>query len=263
MKRFMLQAGALCALLVSAPFAFGQGTIYWGGSSALWTNAANWVGGAAPKNGKTGVIASGQAQINSAAGLYDTGLGETAPAEILVQSGGTLLYMRYNAAGAASMPDHNLVLDGGTLRTEHPESSDYRYDYEISVRNNSVMAPYMSRIDRSGQFLLYGELKDYDATHTGVLTKQEVGRIVLLGNVSFTGGWSVQAGLLDARTTNGVGSGDVTVGNGGSLQFRLPADTDAVYLPNVTVQNGGFFVAGKGTFFWRRASSFNCSKVRV
>lgn len=234
-------AGALVAGLTMAATVSAV-TCTWDGTVNDWTNASHWVGGL-PVNGATGVITNGTAQINT--NLYNAGLGETAPAEIRIASKGTLQF----AGGTLNQPsiaDHNLVLDGGILGTVNLDWVDIRYDYDVKIRSDSTLAPYLARSDRAGILKLFGALRDYDGAHTGRLTSSNLlGQTWIYStNNPFSGGWYIPEGVVGAGAPGALGTGDITVTNNGTVGWGISGfDHDAVVMdtnmPNITVWNGG------------------------
>ena len=235
-------AGAMLAILVGVATASAT-TCTWDGTVNDWTNAAHWSGGVLPVNGATGVITNGTAQINT--NLYNAGLGETAPAEIRIASNGNLQFADGTIA-QPSISDHNLVLDGGTLGTVHMGGADVRYDHDLKIRSGSTLAPYLSRPDRSGILRLFGALRDYDVSHTGILTSTNIfGQTWIYStNNPFSGGWYVPEGVVGAGAPGALGTGDITITNNGTVGWGISGFShDAVVadtnMPSITVWNGG------------------------
>ena len=220
----------------------------WDGSTAAWTNTAHWTStfpGLLPANGSTGIIASGQAQVSTNTGLYNPANGETAPAEIRVATNGSLQFAD-GTLGQPSLSEHSLVLDGGTLGTVDMGSSDVRYDYDLKVRSASILAPYLSRPDRSGILRLFGALRDYDGAHTGRLTSTNIyGQTwIYTTNNPFSGGWYVPQGVVGAGAPGALGTGDITITNSGTVGWGISGNGhDAMVsdtnMPSITVWNGG------------------------
>jgi hypothetical protein len=204
--------------------------------------------GGTPRNGSTGIIANGTARINGTSdnpangNLYNPANGETPPGAILIRTNGTLYYNRY---GASSILDHNFVLDGGTFMGIPRLYSSCEYDHDIAVKSPSVIDVSQDAWGNSAPFSLIGEIKDYDATHTGQLTVR-MGNANTFGlsgaNAPFTGGWIISgAGTVLAGASGAFGTGNITVGSGSSAVWMSGTDTN---MPTITVGNGGSLLFG-------------------
>ena len=241
--RRLLRSGYVLLVHLALAATASAVTCTWDGSTADWTNATHWIGGVLPVNGATGLITNGTAQINT--NLYNAGLGETAPAEIRIASNGSLQFAN-GTLGQPSISDHNLVLDGGTLGPVNLDWPDIRYDYDLKIRSDSILAPYLARPDRAGILQLFGTLRDYDGAHTGRLTSTNIyGQTwIYTTNNPFSGGWYVPQGVVGAGAPGALGTGDITITNSGTVGWGISgnghdamvADTN---MPSITVWNGG------------------------
>jgi hypothetical protein len=214
-------------------------TYTWDGSSADWTTVSHWSGGLSgflPANGSTGIIATGTAQINDPGNLYNPANGETPPAGILIQTGGTLVY---NRSGASSILDHNFVLDGGTFMGIPRLYANCEYDHDLAVKSPSVVDVTQDAWGNTAPFQLLGQVKDYDATHTGQLTAHmgNANSFGLYGaNAPFTAGWNITGvGTVVAGAPGALGTGNITVGSGGTVGW---ASGDDYNMPTITIGSG-------------------------
>ncbi|MBK4735114.1 autotransporter-associated beta strand repeat-containing protein [Noviherbaspirillum pedocola] len=126
----------------------------------------------------------------------------------VVNAGGTLQVAKDASLGAAS---NVVVLNGGTLAT----TATFDTARNVTLASNSsINVADGTTLTEKGQF-----------SGSGRLYKDGSGTLVLTGdNIAWTGGTTIDAGLVKVTSPTGIGTGDVIL-NGGIIQTTVTLTT--------------------------------------
>jgi autotransporter-associated beta strand protein len=139
---------------------------------------------------------------------------------ILNLTGGSLISNADLLHGGGTNATATLTLDGGILDM---------LGHAIGDATN----PFDNLNFRSGTLQNVSEINGGAA-----LTKTTTGTLFLAGTNSYSGGTSITAGTLIARTAGAMGTGDVTVASGTGFQYAASADAPLSLAGNLTVTGG-------------------------
>ncbi len=225
----------LSALIFMAPLpaALGQ-TWTGGGGNVNWNTAGNW-GGTLPTSGNnTDLIFGGSTNT----GTTGVPLSQNIAVPFVLNS------LTFNAGSAAFFLGGNALRFDGTNNSITQSSSN-----TVSIANNFLgpvangTSNLMLTGNGTGVVTLSGTIaggngqRDYSMTKTGTST------FVLLGNATFDGAVAINAGVLNIRNGNALGSttGATSVASGAVLQLQggITVGTEALTLNGSGISNTG------------------------
>jgi len=126
----------------------------------------------------------------------------------------------YNASGTNEVDGAVSLAGGSTVRVDN---NTLRLDGGVSLSNHQLLA----EVD-GGQTL---EIRETAITGSGNLRKQGDGTLnIRFASPAYTGTTIVNNGYVDVNVTNGLGTGQITAENDGTLRLR-----DGITLPNNVV----------------------------
>jgi hypothetical protein len=183
-RRLLLPGSLLLVAVVT--FAAHAATRVWtgAGGNALWSNAANWDGGVAPKGGDDLVFA-GQSTQNDLTGLSVASITVTAGAPVVSGNsvtagavhvaGGKLTLTRSQITGTT-----NITVDSGTLMLDHTDAGN------ITVNSGALEVTSEHGLS-SATSLTLGPSAQFVADVYGTQWDPYVDYLVVHGNVSLGG----------------------------------------------------------------------------
>ncbi|MEQ8791942.1 MAG: autotransporter-associated beta strand repeat-containing protein, partial [Pirellulaceae bacterium] len=172
-----------------------------GGSTANWSDAANWIGDVAPLTNDELVFADGAAQLSNINDLPDG----TFITSITFTGGG------YSITGA-----NQLIVTGGI--TSNTPAGDNALTAPLRILNNQSIASAnagstlaLGDVDTGSLFTItfLGDgnvVVGGDLSGTGGVTKQGTGTLVLEGDNSYQGATLVNQGVLNIRSATALGA---------------------------------------------------------
>lgn len=187
---------ALLLLMLATSHIAAQSVWNGGGADALWSNGENWNGGAAPTSPKE---------------LHFTGVTNLAPQNDLVSFNITRLEF-LSGAGAFSLAGNDVTLSGNVVNNSVSAQS--------IVLNMALTAGAHIFQVNGGSLTLAGNL-----TETGgvaAVSKNGSGTLILSGDNSFTGAFSIAAGVVRATSSTafGTSAGGVTITSGARIELQ-------------------------------------------
>ncbi|UWY28024.1 autotransporter-associated beta strand repeat-containing protein [Flavobacterium sp. TR2] len=169
-----------------------------------------------------------QATFNSGAvvrakGFYANNANYGGDSRITVNQGATFL----TGAANIGVRTYNLpiVLSGGTVGCWNENSN-------MGGTGCSLTAGTSSSVDTYGYIYTIGAVVSGD----GSLVKKSAGTLVLNGNNTFTGGVTINGGIVKAGNVNAFGTGIITINAGATL------NKNGFAIANTIVNNGGTII---------------------
>lgn len=235
-----------------------------------------------------GVIANNSSDNTLATGLFfNVGSGtlrltadNTYTGRTLV-AGGKLIITRDRNLGIAPtspLTDAIILAAGGTLRAEGTFTLDVNRSIGIGGSGGSTSAaPSTGTIEvASGHTLTVGGVitnrtSNINGSTTpsnfGALTKADSGRLVLLGNNTYSGLTTVSNGILELRHANGLGTTETgtTVGAGAALQLAggITVGAEALTLSSNGLGGAGALRNAEGNNTWGGLITLGATNTRI
>ena len=215
----------LAALLLFSSISLRAATRVWngGGANNNWSTGANWTSGApavfddlqfagstrlAPANDFSIAQNPNSITFNSGAGAFT--LGGNA---VILGSGG----ITNNSTNVQTVNFSNFNPGtGGVVISSNQTWSAAAGDLQISSNVTSLGVLNLT-IDGSHNTTISGSINDFGGMG---IAKNGTGTLTLSGNNSYTGGTQINAGIVNAQSTNALGSGNVTVANTSALTVQ-------------------------------------------
>jgi autotransporter-associated beta strand protein len=167
-------------------------------------------------------------------------------------NGTVILYGTNTYAGGTLLQDGTTVVVGssqalgiGALTTV---GNTVVYANGVSVANSIVMTGDTAlEVDDLGSATQAGVISESGASHS--FTKTGTGTLSLTNANTYSGGTTINSGVLEAQNNSALGTGDVTVGSGTSLQLSGAIQVNN----NITISGTG--AGGAGAIFSTDAQS--------
>jgi len=143
-----------------------------------------------------------------------------------------------------------IVLDGGMLYGGRDENISRQVGAAILVKSQSTVRGYTGLWypEANDNTHFNGVISDFDGANTGLLVFDHAWSSVFLTKTNtWTGGSRIDAGAVTATATNAMGTGGVTVNNGGRVALTVAADMGLG--TGTVVVNGGNSTTATGLRF--------------
>jgi autotransporter-associated beta strand protein len=197
----------------------------------------------------------GRLQVSGGSVTATNGVDDTGGAAFSVfLNGGSVFtpYIKTTSISWTDLGNDGVVLNGGTLHAT-ADTNDFIQTYEINGwgnRNNVGVGTAGANISTDGHDVIVTKnLVNYGGA--GTLTKSGAGTLTLTGVNTYTGGTTVNGGVLSVGSTTSIGSGGVTITNGAvmDLNYFGQIQVGGLALNGVTQPNGTYGATGSGATF--------------
>ncbi len=178
--------------------------------------------------------ADGTNAIPTAAGSNAIFGSSGSPATLSLDANETVGHLQFNGTvGTTISGASTLTLQGdpGGVSMVNVVAGTHNISAPMSLANDAY-------VYGAGNLILSGAIAG-----TGALNIQGTGTLQLNGANSYSGGTNITNGILELTSLGTLGTGTITITNGGSLEFWTHPDTstaggDAMFIPNNIVLNG-------------------------
>jgi autotransporter-associated beta strand protein len=173
---------------------------------------------------------AGSAGLSVAGGTTTLGGANTFTGGLTVKQGGAVRFTADNNLGAAGQ---SVTLDGGAVTYVGNVGGGLTETrvFSIGVNGGTFDVPNAGLSPGNGKLVISGANK---ITGSGPITKTGQGWLTLYGSNSYSGNWTINGGIVEVGGAGVLGTGSITVNNGGELAANV---TSA--LPNSIVANSG------------------------
>lgn len=241
-------AGSIAAFFAAQS---ASAAIVWSGTTDnVFATGTNWVGGIAPVSGDTATFSDGGngnttvslgagATVNAvlfdtaSAAAYTIGSGAVNSQPLTLNNGGAITLN--STIGYNQLFNSSIILgDDGTTQNFTLTNNSLVGGLVVAgtITGSTGAGVKTIAVAGAGATTLNGIIGN-GTTGTVALTKSDAGRLTLSGNNGFTGGVTLNAGILRATTSTGaLGAGTLSLG-GGNLQ--LANDSGLNFGRNTTV----------------------------
>ncbi len=250
-------AAAAASLLVAAGTSLAGMTFTWNGTGgdALWTNGANWDGGAPPPFD----LAGGNLLFGptGAAQSPDAGLDDYTNINSIAFTGADSSLTLVGAASLIFRDLGSIINDSTSLQTINIDIQATGANFFLTAQTADLVIGGTVTLNDTGGVLLT-VAGDFNTTMNGLIQgiggailKEGTGTLTITGNNSYDGGTELAAGTIVIGNDNALGTGTLLVSGDGAIQ----SDDDARTVDNdldldsgatLTV-NGGFDLTLEGT----------------
>lgn len=192
----LLALAAVLGLAAAASDSLGQSVWSGGGTDSLWSNGDNWSGGTAPASPKE---------------LHFTGVTNLTPQNDLTGFNITRLEF-LSGAGAFNLTGNDVTLSGNVVNNSANAQA-------IALNMALTAGAHIVQLN-GGSLTLAGNLSESGGA--AAVTKNGAGTLIISGDNSFTGAFSLAAGVVRATSSTafGTSAGGVSITSGARIELQ-------------------------------------------
>jgi fibronectin-binding autotransporter adhesin len=256
----------------TGPYAFnlGGGTIKVIGSALTTSVNATLVGGTSSTIDTNGLGATWSGVLSGAGELIKAGDGTLTLTGVNTYTGGTRIdtgTLMISGGGTLGANSGSTTVNGGTLDLGGTTQSQ---NGGVTLTGGTIQNGTLSS---AGDFSLDAGTVSATLTGTGRVVKNGTGTVVLSGTNTYTGGTTVEGGLINFASASNFGTGSIVL-DGGGLQWATGSTADISNLVTLGTAGGTFdsngnsvalaaAIAGTGSLIKAGAGTLTLSAVNT